>query len=113
MRSCVAGRTGLIHLYQQSIVIAITMDGDYLLQMPRGLALVPELLAGAAVKPGVAGLQRFGKALTVHIGEHEHLPCRFLLDDCGDKLAFHKEFIKLQGVYLLAGIPFSIRCCFT
>jgi len=75
MCSCVAGRTGLIHLYQQSIVITITMDGDYLLQMPRGLALVPELLAGAAVKPGVACFQRFCKALAVHIGEHQHLPC--------------------------------------
>ena len=113
MRSCVAGRTCLVYLYQQGVVIAIAMYGDDLLQMPRSLAFVPELLTGTAVKPGVACFQSFGKALTVHISEHKYLPCRLLLNNSGDKFTFHKEFFKLQGVYLLAGIPFSMRCCFT
>ena len=101
--ACVTGGAGLLHLYQQRIVIAIAADGYHPLKVSRGLALVPQLLAGAAEKPCVSRFQRFLQALAVHICEHKHLAGRFLLDNRRNKLAFYKEFIQLHGFTSLRG----------
>ena len=70
---------------QQGVLVAIDPHLDDALDLPAGGALVPELAARARPVPGLAGLQRAGQRLGVHVGDHQHLPVGGVDGDAGDE----------------------------
>ena len=92
MAARVAGGARLTHGDEQRIIVAVRTDGENLLGMTGGFALVPKLLARTAVKPSIPCFHRFGKRFQVHISEHEHLIRALFDDDCRNELRFYKIF---------------------
>src|SRR5690349_17648047 len=56
---------------QKRVLVAVDPDLDDALDLPGRLALMPEGLARAGPVPGLAGLDRAGEALLVHVRDHE------------------------------------------
>ncbi len=77
----VAGGAGLLDEGEQGVAVAVVAQLVDLLEVARGGALVPVLVARAAEEPGGAGLERPAERLGVHVGEHEDLAGGPLLDD--------------------------------
>ena len=67
----------------ERVAVAVETDLADVLAVPRGLALLPVLLAAAAVEPGATGGQGAPEGLGVHVGEREHRPVGGVLDDGG------------------------------
>src|SRR3954447_12300873 len=79
--------TLLLDLDPDRILIAIDAHLDDALGMAGFLALAPELLARAAVVPGVAGRNGLSKRLRIHMRDHQHLARLRICRDAGDKPA--------------------------
>ena len=66
-----ATAAALVHMQDEGILVAVGEDLDNFLELAAGGALVPELLAAAAVVHRLAKLQGLAQGLGVHVGEHE------------------------------------------
>ena len=91
-----AGGAGLLDEGQEGVVVAIGSEGEHLLQVAAGSALVPQLLTGAAPKPGVAGFQGLLQAFPVHVGQHQHLAGALFLHNAGDKGGFGEVLFQVH-----------------
>ena len=69
------------HLAEHRIVVAIGGRIGQAQAVAAGLALGPQLVAGAAVKGYVAGLKRLVERLLVHEAHHENLAVIGILHD--------------------------------
>ncbi len=81
----VTGRTGLVDQHEQRISVAIDPQFHQTLDMARGRALLPELLARARPvgdAPGLEGPRHRGR---IHEGQHQHLARRVILRDRRDQ----------------------------
>ena len=67
--------------------VLITVDAQFLdlLDLPAGRALMPELLAGPAPVPGLAGLDRLVQRLRIHPRQHQHHSTRDICRDSGNE----------------------------
>src|SRR5205823_2115704 len=75
--------TERLHLYEHGVAVAIGRDLFYDEAVARAFPLEPELLAGAAIKSRIAGLDRFSERLLVHIPVHQDTPGGGVLNDRG------------------------------
>ena len=67
----------------QGVAVAVVADRAHRLGVPRGRALVPQLLPGAAPQMELAGGARALERPGVHVGEREHLARVPVLDHAG------------------------------
>jgi len=67
-------RAARLDNYQERVAIAINRDRDYTLCVARRFAFMPQALARAAPKPGLAGLFHFIQRLPVDVSEHQDFP---------------------------------------
>jgi hypothetical protein len=81
----VAGRAGGIDEYEECITVAIDPQFDDALGITAGVAFVPEFLAAATPKDGLADLKSAAQALGVHPCHHQHLPRGRVLHNRGDQ----------------------------
>ena len=89
------GNTFLIDLDQKGVFIAIVIDLFYLLEMPRGLSLRPELLPRTGPETGLTLLQHDADRIFVHIPQHKHITVIDILDNSRDQpLIVKLEFLK-------------------
>ena len=65
--------------------IAVGGDVDEPEDVPAGLALAPQPVARAGVEVDLAGLDRGGQGLGVHVADHQDPPVVHVLDDCRDE----------------------------
>ncbi len=70
---------------EQRVVVAVGGGGDDAQAVAAGLALHPELVAGAAPEGDEAGLERLLVAHFVQEAEHQHLAGLRVLHDAGDE----------------------------
>ena len=82
---------------QQSVTVAVGADRDHLGAIARGLALGPELVAGATEKSGIAAAQGLNQCRGIHETEHQHLVAVSILKHRGDQ-ALHLVEIKFVHV---------------
>jgi hypothetical protein len=78
-------RTLRIDAQQHCILIAIGRDFLHDQPVTRGLALLPKLLARAAVERGEASLDRLAKGFLVHVTDHEDAAGAVILNHRGDQ----------------------------
>ena len=87
------GMTGtaspLMYDYQQGITITIIVKVLYILHIPRGCSLIPQLLTAAAPEPCSTGFYSFPKGLLIHIGHHKYLSI-LILDNSWHQALFIK-----------------------
>jgi len=83
----VAHQAVALDLYaeEQRIVVAISASGDDAKAVAAGLALHPELLAGAAPEGDEAGVEGFLVADFIEEAEHQHLSGFSVLHDAWDE----------------------------
>src|SRR6185369_3118695 len=77
----VAGGTGRIDQRHQRVAVAVVAELAQVHEVPRSFALLPELVAGAAVEMEVAVLQRQFEGARAHVSEHQNLAAGEVLDD--------------------------------
>src|ERR671920_989755 len=82
----VAGGPGGLHEHEDRVLVAVEPELLHALDVARGLALVPELLARARPEPRLAGLARAPERLVVHVRERQHLAGAGVLDYAGQKV---------------------------
>ena len=70
----VACRATWIDNYQERVPIAVNRHRDYTLGVARRFAFMPQALARAAPKPGLAGLFHFIQGFPVDVSEHQDFP---------------------------------------
>src|SRR5215217_7582177 len=92
----VAGRASRLHERQDRVVIAVEAELLQLLDVPGGLALVPQLLARARPEPHLARRPRALERLVVHVREREHLAGPGVLDYAGKQV--HGGIIATRGI---------------
>ena len=68
-----AGGPGGLDQRDEGVAVAVVAQLPHALDVARGLALVPDLVAAAAVEVDLAGLEREPQRLLVHVGERQHL----------------------------------------
>src|SRR5580658_6541785 len=73
----------LLDAQQQRVAVAVDPQLARVLDVPRGVALAPELLAAAAPVPDAPGLDREAERLLVHVGDAQHAVRVGVLDDDG------------------------------
>src|SRR5688572_1546506 len=83
--SRVAGDALLLDHDEDGVPVAVDGQADDALRVPRGGALHPELLPGAAPEAGHPFLQGAPERFAVHPGHHEDLAVPRVLDDRGDE----------------------------
>jgi hypothetical protein len=66
-----AAAATLVHAQDEGVLVAVGRDLDDFLELAAGGALVPELLAAAAVVHRLAELQGLAQGFGIHVGEHE------------------------------------------
>src|SRR5689334_11157934 len=98
--------------YGYCITVTIDLQIYNSLGVPRGLALVPELVTRTAPKPGLAAFDRSTETLAVHVSEHQHLHRLSVLNYCRNQSATIK-FHCIECDIHLSKIPCSRRYCFT
>ena len=77
----VACRATWIDNYQERVPIAINRHRDYTLGVARRFAFMPQALARAAPKPGLAGLFHFIERLRVDISKHQNFRSHAVLNN--------------------------------
>src|ERR1039458_333863 len=84
-RALVADEAIALHLdaEKQRVVVAVGGGGDDAQAVAAGLALHPQLLAGAAPEGYKAGFQRFGIAGGIEKTQHQHLARARILHNAG------------------------------
>jgi hypothetical protein len=80
-----AGWSCGVNQYEECITVAIDPQFDDGLGVAAGVAFVPEFLAAAAPKDGLADLEGAAQTLGVHVGHHQHLPRGRVLYNGGDQ----------------------------
>lgn len=88
------GRTGLLYLDQQCVLVAVVQDLFDALDIARRLALLPKFLAGPAPEPGKARFNGLSDRRGVHVRDHQHLAAFPILNDRGDQ----SFFVELQSI---------------
>ena len=84
------------HLDQDGVVVAIGEDFFHDQAVAGAFAFQPELLAGAAVEGGKAGLDGVAKGLFIHVADHQHAAGGVILDHGGDEAVGFFE-IEIHG----------------
>ena len=111
-----AGHPRLVYAHKQRIAVAVVGYFPDLLHIAGNLTLLPELLAAAAVIPGIARFQCLPQGLLIHVSEHQHLAA-FFLHDCGHQTLFIKFYhgnINLCCVHQsLTSTPRDFKYSFT
>src|SRR5436305_6708387 len=77
----VTGGPGRVDEREESVGVAVVAQPPDLLHVARGLALVPELLPGAAEEVRLTCRARAREGLLVHVGEREYLARERVLND--------------------------------
>ena len=77
--ACVAGSTHLAYLCKNRIIVTVDRQLLYILEMPTGHTLGPQLLTTSAPVCHSSELQSCIKGLFIHIGEHQHFICSVIL----------------------------------
>ena len=70
-----------LHFQEQRVIVAISEHLKHLKLVAGGLALHPQLVAGAAEEGGKAGLLGEGQRFFVHEADHEHFLALRILND--------------------------------
>src|SRR5712691_2471143 len=70
-----------VDLHEEGVGVAIEPQVDDVQDIPAGLALLPETVAGAAVEMHLTCAERRLDGLAVHVREHQHAFCRGVLHD--------------------------------
>src|SRR4051794_40297597 len=84
-RAGVARRAGGLDEGEQRVAVAVESQGLHVLDVARGRALVPQLVARAAPQVQLAGLAGAAHGLGVGVGEGEHLSRAPVLHDDRDE----------------------------
>src|SRR5688572_23613628 len=95
-RPGVAGRARRLDQRENRVLVAVEAELLQALDVARGGALVPQLLARARPEPHLARLARALERLVVHVREREHLAGAGVLDYAGQKL--HSVIIAPRGI---------------
>lgn len=80
-------RAILFDLDYNRVRIAVSKNFDDVLGITRFLAFHPVLVAGAAVKPGLAIAQRVGQGFLVHKSNHQYFTIFMVLNNRGNQAA--------------------------
>ena len=86
----VAGRAGGLDEREHGVEVAVEAQRLHRLRVAGGRALVPQLVARAAVEMHLAGLARALQRLVVHVGQRQDLAGGPVLDDAGHEPASSK-----------------------
>ena len=71
----------LVHQHHERVAIAVDAHLAHVLSVPGGLALLPVLLAAAAVEPRTPRRKSASQGLGVHVGHGQHRPVGGVLHD--------------------------------
>ena len=85
MAAGVAGGADLDDAGQQGVHVAVAVEGPHILEVAAGLPLDPQGPAAAGIIGHLTGLDGQVVSLLVHVGDHEDLVGRVLLDDDGQQ----------------------------
>jgi len=91
----VAGGTDRLGEDEKRVVLTVDTHGADLQKHPTGLALEPELLAGAAPETDFALAYSAQERVAVHKAQHQHGLVVHVLDNRRDQ----PVFVELEGVY--------------
>ncbi len=86
-----------MHQHQERIAIAVQTDGNDVLIMAAGRALMPQFAPTAAPEYCLAQFQGLGQSLAIHISQGQHLACARVLDDSGNERGFTEINILYPG----------------
>src|SRR5262249_12463801 len=75
----------LLDAQPQRVLVAVDTHLDDALGVARAFALLPQLLARAAVEPGLAAHDGLGERLGIHVRDHQHLGRPGVSDHTGDQ----------------------------
>ncbi len=93
--TCMTGRSCLLDLDKEGVLVAVIQDVLDPLYVARGLALLPELLARSAPEPRQAGLNRSPQGFRIHVSNHQDFVVLPVLNHGRNKTFFIEfEFIR-------------------